>query len=103
MREVLVDEDELARVVAQVIAADVYQQDSMFYQGMRLGILETTGLGWQALDDYIERIKAVSPEQIRAVARKYLTDDRLTIALLDPLPLNGKPTDPASLNSTRVH
>ncbi|MEE4379848.1 MAG: pitrilysin family protein [Candidatus Competibacteraceae bacterium] len=98
LREELVNENELARVIAQVIATDVYQQDSMFYQGMRMGILETTGLGWQALDDYIERIKAVSPEQIRDVARKYLTDDRLTVALLDPLPLNGKPPGPAALS-----
>jgi zinc protease len=102
--EELVNEDELARVVAQVIAADVYQQDSMFYQGMRMGVLETTGLGWNALDDYVERIKAVTPQQIQDVARRYLTEDRLTVAVLDPLPLNGKPTTvPAALNSDVLH
>ncbi|NJN48309.1 MAG: insulinase family protein, partial [Candidatus Competibacteraceae bacterium] len=104
LREELVDKDELERVIAQVIATDVYQQDSMFYQGMRMGVLETTGLGWQALDDYIDRIKAVSPEQIRDVVRKYLTDDRLTVALLDPLPLNGKPPGPpAALSGDALH
>jgi zinc protease len=90
LREEPVSADELARVVAQVVAADVYQQDSMFYQGMRLGTLETVGLGWNRLDDYVQRVQAVTPEQVREVARKYLTDDRLTVATLEPLPLDSR-------------
>jgi len=93
LREELISPEELARVVAQVAAADVYQQDSLFYQGMRLGTLETVGLGWNRLDDYVQRIQAVTPEQVRAVARKYLTDDRLTVATLEPLPLAGRQTN----------
>jgi zinc protease len=57
---------------------------------MRLGILETVGLGWNKLDDYVQRIQTVTPEQVREVARKYLTDDRLTVAMLEPLPLEGR-------------
>jgi zinc protease len=97
LREELVSTEELARVIAQVVAADVYRQDSMFYQGMRLGTLETVGLGWNKLDDYVQRIQAVTPEQVRDVARKYLTDDRLTVAILEPLPLDGRrPKAPAA-------
>ena len=94
LREELVSAEELARVIAQVSAADVYQQDSLFYQGMRLGILETVGLGWNKLDDYVQRIQAVSAEQVREVARKYLTDERLTVALLEPLPITGQAAPP---------
>ena len=90
LREELISPEELARVVAQVAAADVFQQDSLFYQGMRLGSLETVGLGWNRLDDYVQRIQAITPEQVRAVARQYLTDDRLTVATLEPLPLDGR-------------
>jgi len=57
---------------------------------MRLGTLETVGLGWNRLDDYVQRIQAVTPEQVREVARKYLSDDRLTVATLEPLPLAGR-------------
>jgi zinc protease len=97
LREELIGPEELARVVAQVAATDVYQQDSLFYQAMRLGTLETVGLGWNRLDDYVQRIQAVTPEQVRAVARKYLTDDRLTVATLEPLPLDGRrPSAPAA-------
>ena len=97
LRGELIGPEELARVVAQVAAADVYQQDSLFYQAMRLGTLETVGLGWNRLDDYVQRIQAITPEQVRAVARKYLTDDRLTVATLEPLPLDGhRPSPPAA-------
>ncbi len=97
LREELIGPEELARVVAQVAAADVYQQDSLFYQAMRLGTLETVGLGWNRLDDYVQRIQAITPEQVRTVARKYLTDDRLTVATLEPLPLDGRrPSAPAA-------
>ena len=99
LREDLVSADELARVVAQVVAAEVYQQDSMFYQAMRLGTLETVGLSWNKLDDYVQRIQAVTPEQIRDVARNYLIDDRLTVATLEPLPLDGRrPKPPAAMD-----
>jgi len=97
LREELISPDELSRVVAQVVASDVYQQDSLFYQGMRLGTLETVGLGWNRLDDYVQRIQAVTPEQVRGVARSYLTDDRLTVAILEPLPLDGRrPASPGA-------
>ena len=83
------DEDELARVKAQVVAAQVYKQDSVFYQAMEIGMLETIGLPWQSKDEYVGRILAVTPEQVRQVAEKYLVDERLTVAELDPLPLES--------------
>jgi zinc protease len=105
LREELISAPELARVVAQVVAAEVYERDSMFYQGMRMGVLETVGLGWNALEDYVERIQAVTPEQIRDVARKYLIDDHLTVAILEPLPEKNAhfETSSSSVASTEQH
>lgn len=91
-----VSEDELARIKAQVIAGDVYEQDSVFYQAMEIGRLETMGLDWRLGDEYSERIQQVTAEQVRDVARKYLVDEHLTVAVLDPQPLDGKqPRRPA--------
>lgn len=92
----LASEQELARVKAQVVAGKVYERDSGFYQAMTIGMLETVGLSWRLMDDYVDRVRAVTPEQIRAVARKYLVDDRLTVAVLDPQPLDqaAKPRMP---------
>lgn len=83
-----VTEEELQRVKAQVIAADVYQRDSMFYQAMMIGQLEGSGLSWRDLAQYTEKLKAVTAEQVQAVARKYLDDDKLTVAVLDPQPVD---------------
>ncbi len=88
LKENGVTADELLRVKAQVIAADVYQRDSMFYQAMKIGNLETAGLSWRLLKDYPARLQAVTAEQVQAVARKYLTTDNLTVATLDPQPID---------------
>ena len=82
-----VTQDELDRVKSQVVASDVYEQDSIFYQGMKIGQLETVGLDWRLADQYVERINAVTAEQLQAVARKYLVEKNLTVAVLDPLPM----------------
>ena len=84
------EQKELDRVIAQVLASAVYEQDSSFYRAMQIGILETLGLGWQAKDQYIEKIKAVTAEQVQQVARKYLVDKGLSVAVLDPLPIDQK-------------
>jgi len=80
------DRKELDRVIAQVIASNVYQQDSNFYQAMQLGMLETVGLGWREKQEYVAGVRAVTPEQVQAVAKKYFVDNGLTVAVLDPLP-----------------
>lgn len=86
-----VTEDELQRVKAQVIASEVYKRDSMFYQGMQIGQLETMGYSWKILDDYQTRLKAITPEQVQEVAKKYIVKDTLTVATLEPQPIESKP------------
>lgn len=83
-----VSQTELERVRTQVIANKVYERDSLFYQAMQLGLLESIGLDWRLADTYVEHLAAVTPAQIQAVARKYLIADRLTVAVLDPQPLD---------------
>jgi zinc protease len=89
LREEPVAPSELAKVKNQVVAADVYKRDSVFGQAMRLGRLETVGVGWQAGEAFVDRVRAVTPEQVQAVARRYLQDDGLTVAQLDPQPMTG--------------
>lgn len=87
-----INEEELRRVKAQVIAAQVFSQDSVFYQAMHIGMLETAGLPHDSADRQLKRLQEVTAEQVREVARKYLVDDNLTAAVLDPQPLPaGKP------------
>ena len=85
--------EELDRVKAGVIASDVYKRDSMFYQAMQIGTIETVGFSYRILADYPNKLRAVTPEQVQAVAKKYLLQDNLTIATLDPQAMdpNAKP------------
>ncbi len=87
----LVSDSELQRIKAQVVSNDTYERDSVFYQAMILGIFETVGLSWKEADKYVESIKAVTAEQVQIVAKKYLQEDRLTVAVLDPQPLDSTP------------
>ncbi|MGZ4959988.1 MAG: M16 family metallopeptidase [Methylomonas sp.] len=87
----LVSSEELQRVKAQVLASDIYQKDSNFYQAMQLGLLETVGIGWQKADEYVGKINQVTAEQVREVARKYLIEDSLSVAYLDPQPITESP------------
>lgn len=82
-----VTEEELNRVKAQYIAAEVYQRDSMFFQARVIGVLEMTGLSHRTVDLQLKKLREVTPEQVREVARKYFQDDALTIAYLDPQPV----------------
>jgi zinc protease len=64
---------------------------------MEVGMLDTIGLPWQLKDRYVEKILAVTAEQVQQVANKYLVDERLTVAALDPLPIeNGGDSEPAA-------
>jgi zinc protease len=85
-----ISEAELARVKAQVIAADVFQRDSLFFQAMQLGEYATAGLPPAALAGRVDKLRAVTAEQVRAAAREWLRDDRLSVAELEPQPLAEK-------------
>jgi zinc protease len=86
-----VSAEELQRVKAQVEASQVYQRDSVFYQAMQIGQMESVGLSQRDIPVMLEKLRAVTAEQVQAVAREFLRDDNLTVAVLDPQPLDGKP------------
>lgn len=86
-----VSEEELKRVKAQVTASEVYKRDSLFYQAMQIGELESTGLGYGAIPVMLEKLQAVTAGQVQQVAQEFFQDDNLTAATLDPQPLSGKP------------
>lgn len=79
---------ELDRIKTQVVADTIYERDSMFFQGLIIGSLESVGIDWRLYEQYVDKIKAVTSEQVQAVAKKYLRDEQLTIAKL--LPANAE-------------
>jgi len=91
-----VSEQELKRVKAQVIAAQVFQRDSMFYQAMQIGTLDTIGLPYDSADLQVRKLREVTAEQVREVARRYFVDDSLTVAVLDPQSLVQRAAAPTN-------
>ncbi len=87
-----VSRDELARVKAQVVASEVYERDSIEHIATLLGSLESVGLGYQLMDEYVPQVMAVTAEQVQKVAKKYLLTDQLTVAELIPQPMDSKQT-----------
>jgi len=86
-----VSPQELARVKAQVTANEVYKRDSVFYQAMQIGQMESIGLNYLDIPEMLEKLQAVTAQQVQDAAREILKDDNLIVAVLDPQALSGKP------------
>ena len=93
-----VTEAELNRVKTQWVAGEVYKLDSVFNQARELGGNWVQGLPLDAGERLMVRLRAVTADQVKAVAGRYFSDDQLTVAVLQPQPLdkNRKPRLPAS-------
>ncbi|MGE5466134.1 MAG: M16 family metallopeptidase [Ignavibacteria bacterium] len=88
--------EELARVKTQLIAAQVYKRDSMMAQAMEMGMMEASGHNWRDVDRIVAKLGTVTADEVRGVAKKYFKDDTLTVAVLDPQPVDeAKPRRPA--------
>ena len=90
-----VSAEELIRVKTQSIAAQIYKRDSLMAQAMEIGGTEAAGQSWRDIDILLEKLKGVTAEEVQAVAQKYFKDDTLSIAVLDPQPVEqSKPRKP---------
>jgi zinc protease len=84
-----VDERELERIRIGYVASRVYQRDSLMSQAMELAGLEMAGFSHADADRLLERVRAVTSDDVKAVAARYFGDDALTVVTLDPQPLSG--------------
>jgi len=77
-------EEELQKAKNQIESSFIMGQDSIFYQAMLLGQFETVA-NWKMLETYVERIRAVTKEDVMRVAQQYFTEDNRTVGILVPL------------------
>ncbi|MFT3962505.1 M16 family metallopeptidase [Propionivibrio sp.] len=98
-----VGDDELARARAQLVAGEVYKRDSMFAQAMEIGQFEAVGIPYGEDRRLIEKLQAVTAPQVQDVVKRYLVDDGLTVAELDPQPLSRAPARPAPPATSHRH
>jgi zinc protease len=77
---------ELERVKTQWVASEVYKRDALFNQARELGTYWVLGMPLDANDRLLTRLRAITAEQVQAVAARYFGDDQLTVATLLPQP-----------------
>jgi len=77
-------ESELKRIKVRILSEQIYKRDSIFGQAMEIGSTEMAGFSWKDIDYMLEKMQTITPEQVQAVAKKYLVDEGLTIAVLEP-------------------
>lgn len=96
VRENGITDEELKRARVQLRADYVYRLDSLSGQAMEIGLLETTGIGHEAMGDFEAELEAVTADDVHDVAQRYLIDDRLTVGHL--MPKNGdEPSLPGTM------
>jgi zinc protease len=77
-------ESELKRIKVRILSDQIYKRDSIFGQAMEIGSTEMAGFSWRDIDVMLEKMQTITPAQVQAVAKKYLVDEGLTVAVLDP-------------------
>ena len=77
-------ESELKRIKVRILSDQIYKRDSIFGQAMEIGSTEMAGFSWKDIDYMLQKMQTITPQQVQSVAKKYLIDEGLTIAILDP-------------------
>ncbi|MCX7826627.1 MAG: insulinase family protein, partial [Verrucomicrobiae bacterium] len=83
LQDHLVGPAELAKAKRQTITQTVFAMDGVSDQGMLLGVYEIAA-NWPYLLTMNQHTERVTAQQVRAVARKYLTPDNRTIGWFVP-------------------
>jgi zinc protease len=79
-----VSDDELEKAKNQIEAAFIMGRDSNFNQAMQLGQYESVA-SWRLLETYVDKIRAVTKEDVMRVAKEYFSGDNRTVGVLIPV------------------
>ena len=69
---------------ARIKANNIYKFDSVFYQAMQVGMLETKDIGWENLDNYNSIIESITLKEIKDSASKYFVNNQVLTTVLRP-------------------
>jgi zinc protease len=79
-----VTDAELTRVKNQWSASEVFKLDSLFAQARELGSNWAQGWPPDASAVLLERLRAVTPQDVQRVAQRHFRDEQLTVGVLLP-------------------
>ncbi len=67
-----------------MVANQIFAQDSLYLRAKEIGRMETVGIGAKHKDEWIDAIRAVTAKDIQAIAHKYFQPKRATTGILIP-------------------
>jgi zinc protease len=87
---------EFQQAVNQTKAQLLYAQDSIGDQAMLLGYYQTVARDWRLAEQYPARVAAVTPDEIRTAAAKFLSPEQMTFGYFIPRPGGQRRGAPAA-------
>ena len=79
------NDGELDQIKSRLLAGNIYKFDSVFYQVMQVGMLETKNYNWELLDSYIMDINSITESDLKNVAKKIIINKKYLYSLIEPL------------------
>ena len=79
-----ITDEELSSAKARIKANNIYKFDSVFYQAMQVGMLETKDMSWKLLDDYYKISESISLDEIKRAGITYITRNQPLVTILRP-------------------
>jgi zinc protease len=101
MKAAPITAEELARATRRIESSFAYQTESVTAQARELGYWAMVD-DWRYLTTYLDRIHALTPELVQAVARKYFLADTRTIGHFVPTLGGASPASPPKEAAARV-
>lgn len=96
-----VSKDEINKAIVNIASDAVYSKETMQGQAQKLGFFEVEADDYRYEDEYLQRIKSVTAEDIINVANKYFIDSNITAGVL--VPTSQKNITASSLKKTIVN
>jgi zinc protease len=101
IRQAPITAEELARATRRIESSFAYQTESVSAQARELGYWTMVD-DWRYLTTYLDRIRALTPEAVQAVAQRYFVADRRTVGHFVPSLGGAAPALPPQEAAARV-
>ena len=80
-----IGQEELESAKARIKSDNVFKFDSVFYQAMQVGMLETKNISWRNLDNYYKISETITLSEVMSAGKSYITQNKPLITVLRPI------------------
>jgi len=67
-----------------MVASQIFAQDSLYLRAKLMGRMETVGIGAKHMNDWIQAVQAVTAKDVQQVVHQFLRPERATTGILMP-------------------